>query len=60
MRELVHDDSIGIWHETYLVEPGKHECIYGNMPAFGLGAATKIVPATGRLMQAKERFASAA
>jgi hypothetical protein len=59
MRELANDGSIGIWHETYLVEPGKFECIYGNMPPFGLGAATNRVPATGRLMQARERFANA-
>jgi hypothetical protein len=60
MRELASDGSIGIWHETYLIEPGKFECVYGNMPPFGLGAATQLVPATGRLMQAKQRFASAA
>ena len=60
MRELANDGSVGIWHETYLIEPGKFECIYGNMPPFGLGAATQLVPATGRLMQAKERFATAA
>lgn len=60
MRELASDNSVGIWHETYLVEPGKFECIYGNMPPFGLGAATKLVPATGRLMQASDRFRTAA
>jgi len=60
MRELANDGSIGIWHETYLIEPGKYECIYGNMPPFGLGAATTLVPATGRLMQAKARFSQAA
>jgi len=60
MRDLSNDGSVGIWHETYLVEPGKFECIYGNMPLFGLAAATRQVPATGRLMQAKERFREAA
>ena len=35
--------NIGIWHETYLVEPGKFECVYGNMPLFGLAAATSHV-----------------
>jgi hypothetical protein len=60
MRELANDGSIGIWHETYLIEPGKFECVYGNMPPFGLGAATRLVPATGRLMQAKQRFSTAA
>jgi hypothetical protein len=58
MRELAKDGSIGIWHETYLVEPGKFECIYGNMPPFGLGAASNIVKAEGRLAAAKERFAA--
>ncbi len=45
MRELASDGSTGIWHETYLVEPGKFECIYGNMPPFGLGAAGRMVKA---------------
>jgi hypothetical protein len=57
MRELANDGSIGIWHETYLVEPGKFECIYGNMPPFGLGAATRLAKAEGRLAAAKSRFA---
>ncbi len=58
MRELADDGSTGIWHETYLVEPGKFECIYGNMPPFGLAAATAQVKAEGRLAAAKERFAA--
>ena len=58
MRELAKDDSVGIWHETYLIEPGRYECIYNNMPPFGLGAASKIVKAEGRLAAAKERFAA--
>ena len=58
LRELQNDGSVGIWHETYLVEPGKFECIYGNMPAFGLGAASSTVKAEGRLAAAKERFAA--
>jgi hypothetical protein len=58
MRELAGDGSIGIWHETYLIEPGKFECIYGNMPPFGLAAASTSVKAEGRLAAAKERFAA--
>ncbi|MBV9045255.1 MAG: DUF4188 domain-containing protein [Alphaproteobacteria bacterium] len=58
MRSLAADGSIGIWHETYLIEPGKFECIYGNMPPFGLGAASNLVKAEGRLAAAKERFAA--
>ncbi len=55
-RTLAQDGTIGIWHETYLVTPGRFECIYGDMPPFGLAAATAHVPATGRLMQARDRF----
>jgi len=32
----------GIWHETYLVRAGEYEAIYGNMPPFGLGKATRL------------------
>ncbi len=49
-------DAIGIWHETYLVEPGKVETIYGNMPAFGLGRAVGQAPAEGRLAHAASRM----
>ena len=31
--------DVGIWHETYVIEPGKYENIYNNMPPYGLGAA---------------------
>jgi hypothetical protein len=55
-RNVGGNGSVGIWHETYLVEPGKFECIYANMPLFGLAAATKHVQAEGRLAGAKERM----
>ena len=58
LRELARDESIGIWHETYLIEPGRYECIYANMPPFGLGGATSLVKAEGRLASARERFAA--
>ncbi len=50
------DGSVGIWHETYLIEPGKYKAIYGNMPVFGLAAATKHVPAMGRKETAGRRL----
>lgn len=59
-RTLATDGTIGIWHETYLIEPGKFECIYGDMPPWGLAAATTGVRADGRLAQAKQRFSEAA
>jgi hypothetical protein len=43
-RAIGDDGSVGIWHETYLVEPGRYEAIYGNMPRVGLAAATAHVP----------------
>ncbi|MEH2453805.1 DUF4188 domain-containing protein [Nostoc sp.] len=50
------DGSVGIWHETYLIEPGKYEAVYGNMPVFGLAAATKHVPAMGQRETARRRL----
>lgn len=50
------DGSVGIWHETYLVAAGQYECVYGNMPVFGLAAATTHVPAVGRRETARLRL----
>ena len=43
-REIRDSGDVGIWHETYTVGPGSVEAIYGNMPPFGLAAATALVP----------------
>ncbi len=58
-RRIGSDGTVGIWHETYLIEPGKFESIYGNMPLYGLAAASNHIKAEGRLASAKERFAQA-
>lgn len=50
------DGSVGIWHETYRVAPGDYEAIYGNMPLFGLAAATTHVPALGKRETARRRM----
>jgi hypothetical protein len=50
------DGSVGIFHETYLVPAGQYECVYGNMPVFGLAAATQHVPARGQLETARRRL----
>jgi hypothetical protein len=50
------DGSVGIWHETYMVNPDQYECVYGNMPRFGLGAAMEHVEAVGRRYTARERL----
>ena len=48
--------DVGIWHETYRVRPGDYECVYNNMPLFGLAKPTRAVPATGRKESAPGRM----
>ena len=50
------DGTVGIWHETFKVDAGAYECVYGNMPVFGLAAATTHVPAVGKLERARTRI----
>lgn len=50
------DGSVGIWHESYLVEPGNFETVYNNMPPFGLSKAMTPVSATGRRETARRRL----
>ncbi len=55
-REAKKSGAVGIWHETYLVEPGAYEAIYSNMPEFGLAKAAERVPATGGRETARRRL----
>lgn len=50
------DGSVGIWHETYIVEAGRYEALYGNMPVFGFAAATSHIAATGKRETARRRM----
>lgn len=50
------DGTVGIWHETYLVQAGQFESVYGNMPRFGLAAAAGHVPAVGARATARLRL----
>lgn len=50
--------DVGIWHETYMVSPGRYENIYVNMPAFGLGKVGSLVAASGSLHSASGRVAA--
>jgi hypothetical protein len=46
-NQAVRDNgTVGIWHETYRVNQGSSEAIYGNMPRVGLAAAFEHVPAS--------------
>jgi hypothetical protein len=55
-RAIGKSGDVGVWHETYRTRPGDYETIYVNMPPFGLGKATKSVPAVGRKESAAARI----
>lgn len=52
--------DVGVFHETYRMSPGDFECVYSNMPEFGLAAATNHVPVGRRTESAADRLAAAA
>ena len=58
MRQL--GGAVGIYHETYVVQPGSYECVYHHMPPFGLGRIGPLVPAEGELKTAAGRLAASA
>jgi hypothetical protein len=47
--------DVGIWHETYLINPGQYEAIYSGMPPHGLGKVGRLIPATGARERASDR-----
>ena len=55
-RSVGSDGTVGIFHETYLVADGQYECVYGNMPRFGLAGAFEHVPAVGSRETARLRL----
>jgi len=55
-RAVGSNGDVGIWHETYRVRPGDYECVYNNMPVFGLAKATRAVAAAGRRESAAGRM----
>ncbi|WHM40489.1 DUF4188 domain-containing protein [Streptomyces sp. BPTC-684] len=48
---------VGLWHEAYIVPEGSYECIYADMPPFGLAAATGVLPLESRGRRAADRLA---
>ena len=55
-REVGGSGDVGIWHETYRVDPSDTESVYRNVPAFGLGAAAGTREATGESASAARRL----
>ncbi len=58
MKEVGSSGDVGIWHETYQVAAQNRECIYANMPLFGLAGATRHVPVGAGSNTAKQRMRS--
>jgi hypothetical protein len=53
---VAKSNAVGIWHETYCVRAGEYECIYGNMPVFGLAKVAQRLDAQGALDTASGRL----
>jgi hypothetical protein len=55
-KAIGSNGDVGIWHETYVIAPGRFETVYNNMPTFGLGAAGRLVDAVGARQAARQRM----
>jgi hypothetical protein len=55
-KKAAKNGAVGVWHETYVIDRGKHESVYVNMPPFGLGAVGELVPAEGHYAHASARL----
>ena len=55
-RNVESNGDVGIWHETFLVREGAYECVYNNMPRFGLAKVGEHIRATGKRQTAAGRM----
>ncbi|MEO0896607.1 MAG: DUF4188 domain-containing protein [Bacteroidota bacterium] len=55
-QQVGKSKDIGIWHETYTIEPSAHENIYVNMPPKGLGQFSPLISLEKKRRNYKERF----
>ena len=56
--KIKSNGDVGIWHETYKVNSGNYECIYNNMPKYGLGKVADLIPAIGKRESAADRIST--
>jgi Domain of unknown function (DUF4188) len=56
LREALHDEAVGLWHETYLASPGSWEGVYANMPPWGLAAGVEAVEMQATKGSARDRL----
>jgi hypothetical protein len=54
-RAAAGSGAVGVWHESYVMAPGRYENVYVNMPAFGLGRAGTHYLAAGAFSSAAQR-----
>ncbi|GAA4594659.1 hypothetical protein BJY16_001386 [Actinoplanes octamycinicus] len=43
-RYFAGNGAVGIWHEMFSVQKGAYQCLYGDMPATGVGAVRGLQP----------------
>ena len=58
-RAVRNSGDVGIWHETFQVRAGEYEAVYGNMPVFGLAAASAHRPVGQKGQTAASRIGAA-
>ncbi|MBC7464549.1 MAG: DUF4188 domain-containing protein [Bdellovibrio sp.] len=56
MKKAGKSGDVGIYHETYKVSQQGFECLYGNMPKFGLASAFSHEAVTPASHSAKDRI----
>ena len=54
-KQVGKSGDVGVYHETYPISAGSYECVYVNMPVFGLAAVSEHVPVQRRGESARER-----
>jgi hypothetical protein len=55
-KKVGSTDAVGIYHETYKVQSGEYESIFGNMSRYGLGKALQHIPITSDRNSARKRL----
>lgn len=55
-QKVAKGNTVGFYHETYIVEPGNYETIYVNMPVYGLARASEHIPVRGKRETASGRL----
>lgn len=55
-KKIRSNGDVGIYHETYKIRAGEYECVYNNMPPYGLGKVGELIPAVGKREYAAGRI----